>query len=756
MLKQKYGFSVDTIDMNVAIRGGKIYTNNTDYDDLVNYWPIKYNDVAKLILFAESQKHLNEAIDGKKDKLTALRKLMDENPDNESFENDALIVENEISELTEVLMHEKLMLRYWAGEIDELPSFNQTTQIKSAKNRSKFTSPLPKTDDIRIPTGERDENGDMIFEDKKNVQTFPGMRKDAGVIRDYLRETYTAMEQNEVKITLLEALASGQMTEAMSDYVIDHVKSSFGRRDVKAGFLSIDYSDETLGIDEGGIVSYAVSLQNKLMSGSLLQSPNTSNMNNTQRIGMAGISSILDVFRVSRWNAKDDRNAARLDEAAGAAGLTDEIATITDVVMGNSIVRDDYFGSPFKGVMLKIHLLLQQADSSEAFLKLVKKNKVLGPAWLWLATRFAANTTDDTAQIQTTMDNFLMDTWEITVGLRKYGQKKLMNRKTRLAIVKKLNRTYSEDITDQIIQFGFGGSFTQRVNPLAAARGVKAMNTFTESEKTMRKETLMIARDKLLNEGRLPSDWVGDNGETDLLYHPLVQRLARIMVYFSMSRANLSKVFKGSVGELLTKFKPYQWNQLGAEYNIIKNWLNAVTNENTTSEEAAEIIKETFYKTNEDGLIEGLKAPRNQIENQVRNVLIPRSIASVIMQAGILLDKMFFLGGAGQVVGGVINKASQIMGYKGFNSLARGAESQMASSVIHSGIFWLMLGMQLGADDEEKVYQNTMRHFLPVWFNVIYDTINEGHPLKFAELYGKTELKFINHLYEGLGLGGDD
>ena len=41
-------------------------------------------------------------------------------------------------------------------------------------------------------------------------------------------------------------------------------------------------------------------------------------------------------------------------------------------------------------------------------------------------------------------------------------------------------------------------------------------------------------------------------------------------------------------------------------------------------------------------------------------------------------------------------------------------------------------------DEEEKVYQDWFRYFLPVMFNIVIDTIYEEDPFKFIEIYSES------------------
>ena len=735
MIKEKFGFNVDTLDMNVAVRGGKVYTNNTQFDELVNYWPVKYSDPARIRMFVKSIMNVDKTIADKEEEIAELSKR-----DNQASIDKIIGIKNDIVDFKEILTHEELMLKYWAGEIDEIPTFNQVTQIKATKHRSTISSPIPVLGEVDIP-------GDKPGEFKTETRVIEeGMRRDSQVINDYLQETYTAMEQNNVKLKLLEAVSSGQMGKAMQEYVVDHVKSSFGSRDVKAAIFGLDYSDERLGVNENGRSAYVVSIANKLMSGNLLQGENTSKMNNLQRMGYAGIMSVMDAWDAMQWS-KDKDNARRLDRAAAAAGVNDEIATLTDVLIGNSKVRDDYFGGAFEGMRLKAHFLLSQANNSKAFAKKARKNKY----WLKLATSMAKNVADKDATVQQTIDQFFEDTWELTVGLKRYGEKSVFDSKsglithdTRRAMVKKLSRYYNEKTIEQYVQWAFsGGMGTRLKSPLL----LKSTVEFTESEKKMRKESLWHARNKLLDEGRIPKDWVGENGETDLLYHPQVQKLARIMVnnvMFSMSRANLPKVFKGAAGEILTKFKPYQWNQMGTEYATLENWWKA--NKGLAPKERREFLL---------NLIQPVRTKKlSQVEGQMQTLLWNRSVASVAISS-IRLSDLMFLGGIGTVVSKSVKRVKGIFGYQELSAMSRGAESQLATSIIRAGAFTLALGADMGADDDDKVYQNTFRHFLPVLFNVIIDSISEGNPFKFAELYSRSEYNFAKDIYDSFNSNRD-
>ena len=56
------GVDIDQLDMNITVRNGRIYTHNTDFAELENYWPMKYQFHWLLKLMFESNTKIEERL----------------------------------------------------------------------------------------------------------------------------------------------------------------------------------------------------------------------------------------------------------------------------------------------------------------------------------------------------------------------------------------------------------------------------------------------------------------------------------------------------------------------------------------------------------------------------------------------------------------------------------------------------------------------------------------------------------------------
>ena len=87
-------------------------------------------------------------------------------------------------------------------------------------------------------------------------------------------------------------------------------------------------------------------------------------------------------------------------------------------------------------------------------------------------------------------------------------------------------------------------------------------------------------------------------------------------------------------------------------------------------------------------------------------------------------------------------------GYKSASSLQRGAESQIMSGIIHSAMAGFALAGAFSDDDDDKVYQNAYRYFLPMWINIIADTLLEEDPVKFLRIYTHRGYQGLHSLWD--------
>jgi hypothetical protein len=78
--------------------------------------------------------------------------------------------------------------------------------------------------------------------------------------------------------------------------------------------------------------------------------------------------------------------------------------------------------------------------------------------------------------------------------------------------------------------------------------------------------------------------------------------------------------------------------------------------------------------------------------------------------------------------------------------MQRGLESQIISTVMKTLMTGAALAGMFGSDEEERIYQDSFRYFMPMYFNVIWDTIHEGDPFRVVQLYSKGTYDLLNEL----------
>ena len=725
MLKEaKYGIDVDVLDMNIAVRGEgenrTIYTPNTQFSELFNYMPYMYNDVDLITNLLKARENAKRTLGELQRELASIANSAE--PDDIKKMTP---LKNQIKEASQVVEWHEDTVRRKLGLGTTGSTFNQVTAIKAAKHRSEHSNPLKVDAPVMI-------NG------KPQMRTVNyGRRKDARVFHDYLQNTFTSIEQNKLKLDLLESVVNG-MPPAIKDYTIDQVKAALGREDSNAGLFRINYSDERWGLNENEI-GYLLNLNNKLISANLLKGTSTSMTNNFQSIGYSVISDLRTMKDARAWRIANPKEAA---DAAAYAGITDEMQTIADGLIGGALSsggQEHWFSGFWNKAIMG---MLIGENTKHAFVTKVLGGKGKASKWWteladWLIRgRVEAGTLDlkgsldEQAQIlYAARAEVLEDTFELTRGLAELDNNgniiSVLTPKESKALAKVTKRTFPESHITNHLKWALGGGAFSRI--LQKYAGGESLWSFSKGEVAMRTESLYIAAEILKNTGDIDRNLQG----TNLYKNPKVIAHARLLtnnVMFSMSQANLPKMFRGIIGRALWKFKPYTWNQMGTEYNIIQAFYDEKLNKHRK-------------ESNIRGAIMGIiMKPKSEAERQMRQLLLNRGIPTLITTTGM------------KIIPGM-KSLSYIMrktvGMKGYNAIGRGAEFQILKAGLSTGLSGLMLGlrgMSLTDDEEERVYEDWRRHFLPMIINILWDTFTGKDPWSFARIYSRG---FHNSLEKG-------
>tara|TARA_R110002012_G_scaffold110793_3_gene255502 strand:+ start:27975 stop:31739 length:3765 start_codon:yes stop_codon:yes gene_type:complete len=714
MVKEKFGFNIDMLDMNISVRGDTIYTNNTTFDSLVNYWPIFYTEGDKSWLMVESFRDLESKIDW----WTAKKDVYEGRFDEEALDK-RTYAESKVEDFENSLKFNEAIFDH-INLGTEMPTFNQVTQIKAAKHRTSISSPLPIKRRKEIVVVGKDGKKTIV---PKIDPVFGGMRLDAGVPSDYLKQMYTSSEQNRVKIELFEAIAEG-VSPSMQNYMVNQVKSAFGRRDVTAGFGKLDYSDDRFGISEDGPAVTWTQRQNKLMSSNLITGPGTSFSNNFQRTNTAIVHTAQGTWKAMQEGAADPE---RMKRAAAYHGITNEISTLADVLVGNSAGGRDW---ALDGMLDKVHItMLLKSTSKYDFVNKARKS------WLWkkignkLVDRLDLPGKDAAKHWEWAME----DTWELSAGLIQRGDENILSKPRREALNKRLHGIYLDHLIDRTLKFHFEGTALTRLF-IPKKSQARTYFAFSPAETQMRSELLIAAANQLKEEGYIDQKWI-DSGK-DVWLHPEVGRLARIWnnnTMFSMSKANLPPAFRGLVGEVHGKLKQYTWNQLRFEYNVMRNWMLG----NWTG---------LNYVARADSIRRIIANPSSKTEKQMRNFLLMRVSSAGIAFVTQLPKALMWTPGKSAYNSIVQNT----LGWKGSSAFNRGTKSEILEGFLKIAAWGLTVGVDITDEEEEKVYQGIYRYFLPVWWNIFIDSFLEKDPFKVVGLYSKTLHKGTSMLMDAV------
>ena len=713
MIAEAFGVDVDMLNMNFYITGkdlqtAKIHTFNNDFSTRKNYRPIMYSDPDKMYFLLKSREKAH----------SALKRLKGEkaNLETQELTKDIMtkkrILNKQIEDMESVYKNEDLTVGRVLGTQESAPKVNQVTAIKAAKHRSNSSNPLKKTDIVEL-------NGEP-----QEVVISNGKRKDAQVFNDYLQQTFVSIQQNKVKLDLLEAITNG-MPESIKEYAIDQTKAALGRDDIKGlGFFGLDFSDKGKGIFGIDLtesdLGYYLDVNNKITSANLLKGPMTAVTNNFQRFGYATLSDFETMRKARDWRIRDKNGEA--SKAAAYAGITDEIQTLADGLVPGSLSAEgqEHWASGFwnKTIMAGLLLSSSRGDFTK---KMLRSNNMTSRWWRKIAdfmiskdySKFRIDLKKPLSEQQQELfkarEEALGDIWLLTRGLQDAIKGGKEGKAEERAINKKLGRTFSDSVINSHLKFSLGGGAIVR---LATGKGWKELR-FSDSEKFMRIEALYIAAQELKKSGSIDPDLKG----VSIYQHPKVVAHARLLVnnvMFSMSQANLSKMFRGRVGKTLFKFKPYMWNQMGAEWNIIQSYIDELKNKNLTKRERYNVLK---------GLMTN---PKGKSQEQMRNMLFWRGITT-----------FFSTIGTHWIFGAKIQRqlTRRLFGYSGSNAASRGLEFQLVKVPLNAFLTSLMF---MGAiDEDEKVYEETYRNFIPLIFNIFIDTLSGDDAFKGVRVYSK-------------------
>ena len=709
--------NISGVNANFVIKGDELYSSNQVFNQRVNYFPQMTYDGDYIANTMKGIDKTRENIDNWERSKEAANSAGDLDMVNK--------LDERISDAQENIKDAEIRLDIKIGklEVHDLEimeadgSINVTKQIKHARSRRGWMKPIT-----------------VINSD--GVVTNRGMRKDFKVLSDYARESYTTIEQQKIRTKLMSALPH---FDAMTGrYVIDHVKRSFGRTDVEAGFGGFDYSDKRIqGILERILgkkrvsmkaIRSAVDTHSGLMSASLLMvgAPITNNFQITNIAVRSGYDRLIEVMALYNNPRTHDIVVA----GAENAGVTDVIVALADALTG--LTGDVEFLS---GPTAIGDLMLLKLDRGE-FLRKYKDS-------LWggfIERRLNEQSTTARANMEDLKDLAAGDLWQ---GLHNLTDETFTgDRKKQLR--QHLKRILKKEKIDSLIGWSLEGGVYGKFE------GLKSWLSMTGTEKRMRIYAFLDgALDAwgLMDQSRFRDrEDKNETFEEWLLRQPEAIAAGRMSVQLTMygiSPAYMSKMFAGVVGKAATKFKPFQWHQTGEEIVFVENF-HALHND--YNDPAIKNILNSAYQTGK--LLTGAlpwtdTSHLSKPEKQFRDYLLYKGLVSMI---GTLIQMQ------GPLHGTIKHLLYASGNYRVANALFRGGESVLISSIFAT-IFnaW---GLTAGFEDEDLT-DEWLDAFMWMWAPMLINTAYQAARAEDGwDAAGRTLQLYFKPLSWLVGAGG--
>jgi len=723
---------LDSLNLNFSLYNGRAISMNQFFNEMHDYVPYRYSATDMLIGAVRARDEIATKIANKTSKLKALNETA-------GVERgvDKIAIRKEIKELSEQMKIQDDNVNVISGvkqkhQVDS-GKINETTKMNAVKHRGTMMEPMPLY---------RNEHGLPTFEKidaygREREMISHGRRTDFGVFTEYIDDAFRQIEQNDLKIDLLHGTL--QMSKATNDFVIDHVKASMGRLDVKAGFFNLDYSDSKWAKMLTGVtkkfwgnedfevteemVYRSAKFHSMVISGSLLGY--TSALNNYFQRLSAWIEGTANGYSEAKKFIDDYPVLA--EQIADAAGVTDTLNAMADALMGAS-----------DGAYTKGSGML--ALGSYAILKLDKQKfleSALDNQWWRNRVNGMIARKDPSKKIDlTTMRQALSAIHDATHGAQAFMAKNELSKlspKQLKSFTKKLETIMEVEEINKYVGWKLNGGF------LAETKAGTKLLGFQPSELEMRKQIAVQGVLEAEKAGMIPSTWRETFADNTFkrLTHPNAIAYSRLLVYntlFGLSPAYLPKMFRGAWGTFLWKFKPYQWHQARNEMRTMENWWRGVPEGQKTKE----LVRIIGLSVKESPYLPG--KPDSSLSNTERKMarfIISRGLIS-LLTTGLVHTPMF-------------NWAINAMKYKVFNRQVSGAVQRGGESVLVSGMLQLLLtgvaitGMGFGDDDERgDIYQGAYRYFLPIFANVLIDTFTGEDPTKALQIYSKGAHTAVN------------
>ena len=564
------------------------------------------------------------------------------------------------------------MLDALAGkEVKDRPPISQESALSIAMHRGAASQPF-----------ENEDTG------------YTGRRKDFGVFTEYSDDIMKKLSQNELKADLVHSLEG--VSPAVRKFIIDQTLSTFNIDGAEAKLFGFNFGDANVkrilekysgGLLDGKGLMSTLALYNELVSGNLLGMGSALN-NNWQRLSIW-----IEANEELYLNAENLPDEIR-EKIVTESGVDDVMQSIGEALMVASGVEPNIW----TGLHTRKDLALLWLEKP-LFIDKFKRTATF-KAWVeGMAERGGFDTSDAAMSI------FLETQWEVAHGVAEGT----FSDKERKSIRAKLKKSNMSGIANKFLHFGlsggvFYGAF-KRSDALARAFA------FMPVEREMRKETAVIGALMAVSNMKTEDGWLEYEEKTgkSRYSHPEVLAFSRQVVnatMFGMSPQFQNKAFRGNVGKTVFKFKSYQAQQLRTELRVYQSWKDSLKQMPLSKAAASRARVFKFWDTDS----------MSKLERRVSKLIMSRMLITSLQ--GFAKMSVPALHGMYKIWK---TSSSKFLGTNA-GSLQRGGDSMLAGFWI--SIFQVLAGVLnvVGGDDEEDIYDNALRYFLPIYLNSAVDT----------------------------------
>tara|TARA_Y100001963_G_scaffold141173_1_gene209078 strand:- start:6898 stop:10761 length:3864 start_codon:yes stop_codon:yes gene_type:complete len=616
--------------------------------------------------------------------------------------------------------------------MEEQPRISAQAMISYGKHRKLYTNSL---------------------KDPSNEVEYGGRRKDIDVIPDYIDNVFDTIFENDLRVSTIEAAFT--VERDMMDYLIEEVKATLGRTDLKAGLPFVNYSNEKVikmlnkimpNMNAERLQQIASNMLT-MMSGALLGvSTGIGNrmqsiMGNIVELGGETEGKVGDI-----WN----NDKERVEEIAAATGALDTVQAVADMFMGSLESQADIAD----GMHTKADLALLAGQN---VLKFVKGAKGFRRQIINLIKKREGNDVEYTNE---QIDALLAGVWEAAHGVMEGNMSEAMAD----SLYTKLKRIATRK---QIkIYAGWGMHFFGLGSSITELKGLEEYVSMIPGEKEMRKMQALRAVVHY-------ADHIVGGKMTGNYLHPEAIAFARILInntMFQFSLQNFGKAYRGAVGGTTMKFKNY-WNmQSRRELQLMLNWAKSMKGLSRGE------IRDSFIKLliptknvpflgrvigydskdvgsfniNERGPFPYMELPTGKGTNRptemLRQFLYSRVLTSFLTT--VVFNHFVTYRNMTRFIG-------TKLGIANIQTLGRGGESTLASAAFR--LLQVGLGTMYLLDDDEEDENATQlyRLLMPIWLNMALDTVKSGKPHNLLRVYGQWGYEALDFLGNTSGLWED-